>query len=69
MPKQCHGYEQEPHLHFFVSGTRSTIRKSWDFRNTDINIENIEGAIYWGFFKRIFTVFTTHFKIIVNRSF
>ena len=29
-----------------LRGTRSTIRKSWDFRNTDIEIENIEGAIY-----------------------
>ena len=27
-------------------GTRSTIKKSWDFRNTDIEIENTEGAIY-----------------------
>ena len=30
-----------------LRGTRSTIRKSWDFRNTDIEIENIEGALYW----------------------
>ena len=29
-----------------LRGTRSTIRKSWDFRNSDIEIENIEGAIY-----------------------
>ena len=27
-------------------GTRTTVRKSWDFRNTDIEIENTEGAIY-----------------------
>ena len=33
-----------------LRGTRSTIRKSWDFRNIDIEIENIEGAIYWVFF-------------------
>ena len=26
--------------------TRSTVRKSWDFRNTDIEIENTEGAVY-----------------------
>ena len=25
--------------------TRSTVRKSWDFRNTDIEIENTKGAI------------------------
>ena len=25
--------------------TRSTVRKSWDFRNIDIEIENTEGAI------------------------
>ena len=29
-----------------LRGTRSTVRKSWDFRNTDIEIENTEGAIY-----------------------
>ena len=29
-----------------LRGTRSSIRKSWDFRNTDIEIDNIEGAIY-----------------------
>jgi len=32
-------------------GTRTTVRKSWDFRNNDIEIENTEGAIYsslWG---------------------
>ena len=29
-----------------LRGTRSTVRKSWDFRNIDIEIENTEGAIY-----------------------
>ena len=29
-----------------LRGTRSTERKSWDFRNIDIEIENTEGAIY-----------------------
>ena len=29
----------------FLRGTRSTVRKSWDFRNTDIEIVNTEGAI------------------------
>ena len=29
-----------------LRGTRTTLRKSWDFRNTDIEIENTEGAIY-----------------------
>ena len=29
-----------------LRGTRSTVRKSWDFRNTDIEIENTEEAIY-----------------------
>ena len=28
-----------------LRGTRTTVRKSWDFRNTDIEIENTEGAI------------------------
>ena len=50
-----------------LRGTRSTIRKSWDFRNTDIEIENIEGAIYWVFFflnghLLFFFFFNTHFK-------
>ena len=30
----------------FLRGTRTTVRKSWDFHNTDIEIENTEGAIY-----------------------
>ena len=30
----------------WLRGTRTTVRKSWDFRNTDIEIENTEGAIY-----------------------
>ena len=30
----------------FLRGPRSTIRKSFDFRNTDVEIENIKGAIY-----------------------
>ena len=48
-----------------LRGTRSTVRKSWDFRNIDIQIENTEGAIYWLFFlKGHFTCFKT---IIVNR--
>ena len=29
-----------------LRGTRTTVRKSWDFHNTDIEIENTEGAIY-----------------------
>ena len=29
-----------------LRGTRTTVRKSWDFCNTDIKIENTEGAIY-----------------------
>ena len=29
-----------------LRGTRSTVRKSWDFCNTDIEIENTEEAIY-----------------------
>ena len=29
-----------------LRGTRSTVRKSWDLRNIDIEIENTEGAIY-----------------------
>ena len=29
-----------------LSGTRSTVRKSWDFRNTHIEIDNTEGVIY-----------------------
>ena len=29
-----------------LRGTRSTTRKSWNFRNNDIEIDNIEGAIY-----------------------
>ena len=33
-----------------LRGSRTTVRKSWDFRNTDIEIENTEGAIYWRFF-------------------
>ena len=28
-----------------LKGIRTTVRKSWDFRNTDIEIENTEGAI------------------------
>ena len=32
----------------------STVRKSWHFRNTDIEIENTEGAIYWLLFKGTF---------------
>ena len=30
-----------------VGGTRSTVRKSWDFHKTDIEIDNTEGAIYF----------------------
>ena len=29
-----------------LRGSKSTVRKSWDFRNTDIEIENTEGVIY-----------------------
>ena len=29
-----------------LRGTRSAVRKSWDSRNTDIEIENTDGAIY-----------------------
>ena len=29
-----------------LRGTRSTVRKSWDFRNTHIEIDNTEGVIY-----------------------
>ena len=47
-----------------LRGTRSTVRKSCDFRNIDIEIENTEGAIYCLFFlKGHFTCF----KTIVNR--
>ena len=41
MPKPSHRYEQEPLLE-----ETSTVRKSWHFRNTDIEIGNTEGAIY-----------------------
>lgn len=29
-----------------LRGTRTTVRRSWDLRNTDIETENTEGAIY-----------------------
>ena len=52
-----------------LRGTRSTIRKSVDFHNTDIELENIEVLYIKVIFKGTLTGFTTHFKIIVNRLF
>ena len=43
-----------------LRGTRSTVRKLWDFCNTDIEIENIEGAIYSHFLMGHLVSFTMH---------
>lgn len=35
-------------------GSRTVKRVSWDFRNVDIDVETIEGAIKYSFFKVVF---------------
>ena len=52
-----------------LRGTRSIVRKSWDFRNTDIETENTEEAIYLRFFKGHVIFFYYAFLIIVNKIF
>ena len=53
-----------------LRGTRSTIRKSWDFHNTDIEIGITLKELYIeGFFKGHLQFLLLILKIIVNRSF
>ena len=46
MLRQLLGSVQVRHLHsFFLRGSRTVKRVSWDFRNAHIDVETIEGAI------------------------